>query len=88
MVYRGLEEECCSDPGAEVLTHITSQWQESPLQPLHGLLQPWKGGRSQSLRSHLGLCLHCRVEEEQGPIPSLAAKQHIPCVRLWASLLC
>lgn len=43
MVYRALEEDCCSNPGAEALTRVMSQWQESPPQPLHGWLQPKEG---------------------------------------------
>lgn len=88
MVYRALEEDCCSNPGAEALTRVMSQWQESPPQPLHGWLQPKKEGRSQTLHCHLWVTLCCWMEKEEGPIPILAAEQHIPCARLWASLLC
>jgi len=40
VVYSGLGEDCCSDPGAEALTYVMSQWQNSPPQPLHRCLQP------------------------------------------------
>lgn len=40
MVYIGLEEDCCSDPGPEALPGAMSQWEESPPQSLHGWFQP------------------------------------------------